>query len=220
MFWVSCRGVGKPVLSKLAWPHRNDAARVSVPLQQIERIEVQSTVEKQFDVVQEQQSLPGSLVAQVIQQVRGLEVATRARYCEQLSSERSGHVQNGRIPAFGQLCEKPTLSGSWWTDQQYQLAVQARDVVNQILKLLDHASVYYPRSGFRGRRPCNQFGAVRRLDLLIPGASCSGIGVKGGIGLAGDVVGPDVAKASRRPLALSDEFFMKGEHLHQLFPGR
>ena len=25
---------------------------------------------------------------------------------------------------------------------------------------------------------------------------------------------PTVGKASRRPLALSDEFFMKGEHLH------
>ncbi len=106
MFWMSCRGVVKPVLSKLAWPHRNDTTGVSVSLQQIKWIEVQSTVEEQLDVVQEQQSLPGSLVGQVTQQVRGLEVATRARYCEQLSSERSGHIQNGRISAFGQLSEK------------------------------------------------------------------------------------------------------------------
>ena len=96
--------------------------------------------------------MAGSLVGHVLQEVRGLEVPTRARYCEQLSPEPSAHVQNGRIPAFGELGEKPALSGSWRTDQQHQLAVQARDVVDQILKLLDHASGFQKRTSRRKRR--------------------------------------------------------------------
>ena len=66
MLWMSCLGVGQPVLSKLAWPYRNDPTGVSVSFQYIEWIELQSTIEKQLDVVQEQQSMAGGVVGYVL----------------------------------------------------------------------------------------------------------------------------------------------------------
>lgn len=43
----------------------------------------------------------GCLVRHVLQEVCRLEMAARARYCEESSTKRCTNIQNRRIPALG-----------------------------------------------------------------------------------------------------------------------
>ena len=65
MFWMSCRGVGEPVFPELSWPHRDDATRVSVPLQYIERAELQRSIEQDLDIIDEQKPIAGKVIGKV-----------------------------------------------------------------------------------------------------------------------------------------------------------
>jgi len=35
MFWMSCRGIGKPAFPQLSWPHCYNTSRVGMPFQYI-----------------------------------------------------------------------------------------------------------------------------------------------------------------------------------------
>jgi hypothetical protein len=63
---MSCRGVGEPVFPELSWPNRDDAARVSVPLQYIERAELQRSIEQDLDIIDEQKPIAGKVISKVL----------------------------------------------------------------------------------------------------------------------------------------------------------
>ena len=105
MFWMSCRGVGKPVFPKVSRPHRNDATRMSMSLQQVERAELQRPVEEKLDVVHVQYPLAGKDRPRGPSTFRPLEMPSRARHGKQFTTEGRADVEDRRLPSRGKLPE-------------------------------------------------------------------------------------------------------------------
>ncbi len=99
MFWMSCRSVRKPVFPKFSRPHRNDATHVRMASHQIEGAKLQGSIEQQLDVVQEQEPVMGSVIRQILQKVRRLQVSLGAWYREQLTAESRPNIENSRLSA-------------------------------------------------------------------------------------------------------------------------
>lgn len=106
MFWMSPRGIGKPAILQLSWPHCNDATRVSMSPQQIERAESKCSIEQELEVIQEQEPLADKFICELCQQISRLQVSSHARHREQPTPERSTNAQDARLPALGQLSEQ------------------------------------------------------------------------------------------------------------------
>ena len=66
MFCMSSRGVAESVFPKLSWPHRNYATRVSMSPQQVQCAELQSPIEQDLDVIQEQKPLAGTSIHELL----------------------------------------------------------------------------------------------------------------------------------------------------------
>ncbi|KFB73441.1 MAG: hypothetical protein AW09_001306 [Candidatus Accumulibacter phosphatis] len=97
VFRVPHFGVGQSARSRialqLAGPNRDDAFRVRVTLQQIERIELERAVEQEFDVVQQQQVATGMLIGQLTQDRCGLQVTLSLPDCRQAVAQFHPDIQ-------------------------------------------------------------------------------------------------------------------------------
>jgi hypothetical protein len=130
-------GVGQPARSRIAqqltWPYRNDALRVCMALQQIERIELKRSVEEQFYVVEQQQVARGMLISQLTQDCRGLQVALSLWHARETHTQLSSDIQWRDALALGEGVEQCCLSRIRRPDEQDELAVEAANLANETL---------------------------------------------------------------------------------------
>ena len=127
MFWMTCNRVGEPIILKLTGPDRDDAPRVRVPLEQVQRIELQCAVEEQLNVVQQKDVVGCANVSQFSKKLNCHEVATRIGNSNQLSPQSSTQAENGSLSPLRQCAQEAGLAGSGRTDQKNELAIQAAD---------------------------------------------------------------------------------------------
>ena len=143
MFWVPHVGIRQPARScvalQLARPNRHDAFRVCVTLQQIERVELERSVEQEFDVVQQQQVASGMLIGQLTQNRRGLEMALFLRHACQTTAQLSPDMQWRDALALREGMQQCGLPRMGWPDEKDELALQRSDFIDQVLELFDHS---------------------------------------------------------------------------------
>ena len=142
MFWVPHIGVSQPARScvalQLARPNRHDAFCVCVTLQQIERIELERSVEQEFDVVQQQQVARGMLIGQLTQDRRGLQMALSLRDCRQPATQFRSDIEWREPAPFSQRMQQQSLARLGCTNEQNELAVQCPNFIDQPRQFFDH----------------------------------------------------------------------------------
>lgn len=105
MFWMSCRSVGKSAFPEVSRPYRNDATRMGMSLQQVERADLQRFVEEKLYIVNEQQTMASKVVREFLEYVGRLQMSSCARCGQQFTTEGRAKAQHSHLPVRGQLHE-------------------------------------------------------------------------------------------------------------------
>jgi len=142
MFWVAHVGVGQPACSRVAVQHAGpngyDSLGMGVAFQQIEWIELEGSIEQEFDVVQQQQVARGMLIGQLTQDRRGLQVALSLRDAPETTAQLSPDIQRRHTLALGEGVQQCSLALVRRADEQDELALQRPDFIDQTFQLFDH----------------------------------------------------------------------------------
>ena len=71
VFWMPHRGIGESIVVKITWPRGYDPTRMRVSLEQVQWVQMQSPVEQQFEVVEQDKPVrSGKAVFKLLEQLR------------------------------------------------------------------------------------------------------------------------------------------------------